>query len=736
MNCNPQAQTVPRPAPRKPIAASPAARALLLLASCVLAWLHGTAAYAEDPQARQLPIRYRVLVLQDESYSMSAVSRPADPYGLRHLLAGFTADILELSGPPNEVGLSIFGSRLDEVAPLGNAFRAVRERAVYFDPKRRPGKKAYLERAETPMGMLTDYRFALATELDRLGAPRTVSFQGRRYRLEPVIILLTDGRPNAWPGDPFYGDIATEYLQLAAQRSQPASRYPSDDNFPGKHYQRLTTEMDIRWFRDELASRPVQINALAWGKDAPTELLEEITLASGGHTNSVFAAGSRPGEVMRELTDVLRQVIVMPDNILSLGQFQIQIPAGRTGRKSLPLPRNTERVLVRFDFSARTIPLLDHGKTLPPGKVLLRLNGVVLTPENANFYNSISHRLKKRHADAYRPSLLAVSAIQQAGGRRSVGVEIENRLDAPLPVTVELYAARHHSPHFELTSEPKRVLNDGTPAFCRNDPLSFTFQVRGKDGTPYPLRSVAYQLWSKTGIQSVGELTADRDGTTFTGDGIPLPAGTTALTLTATMAESGSGDTSLRIRRRLVTLDRKDPHFLVVPLDQAAGPLPDPQAAAEEAVHRLDLAFYPFDRNGVRGIAPAYAVLLDPYSPCFTGPRTAQPLALKSARLSLGGAAVGTLEATVTGVLRKGTGGIEPAADLAEIEPGDYALIALRFRRERDAGIPLSAIDPEEVRKNGGCQDFDAGLLSVGSTRLPVRVRLCLPLEKLKLRVK
>jgi hypothetical protein len=148
---------------------------LLGVALASLLLLSTTGARAQQPDAG--PVNLDVILLIDNSMSMSEGEPPSDPEGLRVRAARFLVDYLwanaETAGANYRVGVVSFGGVVSDVIPL----RLVGDEAV------RDGIRA--EEIE-----YTDFQGSLEYALREF---RAKSFDtGNRT----AVILLTDGRPN------------------------------------------------------------------------------------------------------------------------------------------------------------------------------------------------------------------------------------------------------------------------------------------------------------------------------------------------------------------------------------------------------------------------------------------------------------------------------------------------------------------------------------------------------------
>ena len=503
-------------------------------------------------------------------------------------------------------------------------------------------------------------------------------------------------------------------------------------------------KIDQQWFDNNLKMSGIQINALAWGKDAPTTLLERITYPSHGITAQVFNKKEKVMEHgITELQEALRQVIITPDNVLTIGKQTKPIKAGRhININGFQIPSGSERILLRFDCSRTAIARLKKGRLLPDNALRITVNGITLSPQNAHFYHSISPKLKIKHAHTwtYKNSLVAVSYILPVASNPKLSIQITNNSSDDIEIGVEALAAREHFPQFKMLTPPKRVEGDGTPAFCRNDTLQATVEVLSHDETPFPLRSVSYQLSSANGHQSTGNLVADDASsghTKFRTDagGIRLLEGTNRIDLLISMAEGSSMDTMLKVHRRIKVIGPQDPRFILNALESRSGPLPDPQTAAAEQVSELSLCYSPFDsRQKISGFAPAYSIMLDPDNPCFRGPQGKQTLKIFAFPATIDGVKFGTIVPKIVGLLRKDQENMEAVNHIEKIALGDMAIVAFTFTPTRKGYLPLAAILKNKRTENKRIKT-DGCSIKISKTIIPVAIDIFIPIDKMNVNI-
>jgi len=311
--------------------------------------------------AQELPVKripgakVDVVLLQDESGSMEET----DPYGVRRLAADIVSENLSIAGEGNRAALVLFGTVVKKKVDLSRDFKAMREFARKGLEYIKPGERAYLTLETTPVRDYTDIFGALKMAYEVLSAsPDRAVVGGREYGKEKLVILLTDGKVDPWPGNlDRYGEVARDYLEYIKD-VPPAFRYRRGRIFLDKvaaiDKERIESEIVERFKR-----KGWRIYPIGFSENVDRQLLEDLAFGTYGV----------PGiaEDYRELAGILDEVIPKAENVIPL----VVRNFCRTRRASgtVTLGRDIESALFKADFTK----MLEEGAFIRPENLLLLL---------------------------------------------------------------------------------------------------------------------------------------------------------------------------------------------------------------------------------------------------------------------------------------------------------------------------------------------------------------------------
>jgi len=349
-------------------------------------------------------VNRQVILLQDESESMEKTDR----HDLRSEASAFLIDQMSLAGSGNSLGLVIFGSfPYDSIAP-GTSWDAIREMAARGIPAT-PKTQCF----ETPDDVhprgFTDFLgpFRIAS---RMLSATPDSVDGGAQ--EKVVILLTDGKLDPWPGAPRFGDAAGQFLQEISgipcgERYGHVVKGPLHDRF-----QRLVAPLDKQQIRAEILSRfrerRWRIYGVGFSSHVDTDYLVRLAAETGGEAGLA--------QDITQLRGILKRTIPPPQNVVVLyaskfcdthhEQFSLNVD---TSAEVLQIAISLSRMMERY----HTLPTkgnLEISVTSPGGTAYSSNSGIDMFKWYTDLEGRV-HRVTYTSAPSPTPGQWRVSLV-------------------------------------------------------------------------------------------------------------------------------------------------------------------------------------------------------------------------------------------------------------------------------------------------------------------------------------
>ncbi|MFC1814201.1 hypothetical protein ACFL03_16070, partial [Thermodesulfobacteriota bacterium] len=381
-----------------------------------------------------------ILLLQDESGSMTSGKIPSDPKGLRQHAANYLIEQLRIAGPQNEMGFSSFSTYTALEVPIGKAFKQILDNAKKGKPGRTPAQSdpalCYETLDSTPFYMYTDMVRAL---------------QGARIILEKSnnktnakhVILLTDGEHDPWPGDPDRFGTAQQYLEKI--KNQPCRKRA----YAGKQWLEDMRKLDKRLIQKELREfrkNRWKIHTIGFA-NADRDMLQTISKATQGKWDPKVSGIS-------QLESMLKNVIPLPENVIEI-YAEEDICGIKYIERRIPVERNLKAI--QFGFSFVKMYKNPHFQIFPDDLTLeiIQPDGTVISSTDKQsifqFYTGNKNELFR----------IAYFQEHPPEGNWKIKVKIKKQLPRRLCGDATVLARRVHD--LEITTNPAGPYQAGQP---------------------------------------------------------------------------------------------------------------------------------------------------------------------------------------------------------------------------------------------------------------------------------
>jgi hypothetical protein len=381
-------------------------------------------------QEMEVSPKMEIILVQDESGSMEKT----DPQGVRVLASSILSENLMLAGEGNTLGFLIFASYVTSVIPPTDNFAQIIKASSETPVSRAQGAEYYFTLETTPFRMYTDFFTAISEAKDILSkTPDSINLGGTEYPKNKIIILLTDGKIDPWPGAPRFGNISTQYLELIKNYPPGQQRYDAGREFLPK-LQEVDRERINNEILNPLREKGWKIYAIGFSNEVDREFLTFLAHQTGGE------AGIAPS--YRELKDILESILPRSEKI-------VIIPAQefcnvKDVERTINIPSSIKKLLFKIDLTK----MVERGPSLtqenlsftirsPQGTVYTHNDqGVIWTKNKKGRIFSVSYKIDNPPAGNWR--ITAHSNITLCGNIKLMG-EREQKLRIELDPSAENY---------------------------------------------------------------------------------------------------------------------------------------------------------------------------------------------------------------------------------------------------------------------------------------------------------